>query len=61
MYCRQPHGFDIICNSTITPMADIVRFGSLRIAVSLTILKCVHTFINNVSFPSPIDVGSHNS
>ena len=48
------------------PLADIVRFGPLRIAISLTILKMrllgrsFHTVIKNVLFPSPTNVGSHN-
>ena len=32
----------IFCNGSSTPLIDIVRFSSLRIAVSFTILKCVY-------------------
>ena len=34
--------FDTICNNSSPPLADIVRFGSLRIVVSLTVLKRVY-------------------
>ena len=33
---------DTICKSQNPPLADIVRFGPLHIAVSLTILKHVY-------------------
>ena len=32
-------GFDTICNSPSPSIVDIVRFGPLRIAVNLTVLK----------------------
>ena len=59
-------GSDTIFNRSNPPVADIVCFDMLRIAVSLTIFKTRllgrgnHTLIRNVSFPSPTDVGSHN-
>ena len=34
-------GFDTICNSPSLLLAYIIYFGSLRIAVSLTVLKCI--------------------
>ena len=48
------------------PLADIVCFGLLRIAVSLVIFKrsllarSFYTLIRNVLLSSPIDVGFHN-
>ena len=63
---RLVSGSDTICNHPSPSLADIVRFDSLRIAISLTIFKTrmlgrgFHILIRNVSFPSPIDVGSHN-
>ena len=44
--CR---GSDIICNNPSPPLADIVRFDPLRIAVSLTVLK--HVYLGEVSTP----------
>ena len=35
-------GSNTNCNSLSSPLADIVRFGLLRIAVSLTVLKRVY-------------------
>ena len=34
-------GTDTICNNPSPPLADIVRFDPLRIAISLTVLKRV--------------------
>ena len=54
------------CNIKNPPLADIVRFGTLRITVSLTVFKThilgkdFHALIRKVSFLSPLNVGSHN-
>ena len=41
---RHTGGFDsnTICNSLSPSLANIVRFGSLRIIISLTVLKRVY-------------------
>ena len=62
---REDDGFVSNCNSLDPPLADIVCFCPLCIAVGLTVLKRIlgrgfHTLIRNASFPSPTDVGSHN-
>ena len=43
-------GSDTVCNGPSPPLADIVLFGLS--------LSCFHTLIKNVSFSSPIKVGS---
>jgi len=56
-------GFATIYTSPNPPLANIIHFGSLRIAVSLTIFKTrllergFHTLIRNVSFLSPTEGG----
>ena len=52
---RPVSGSDTICNSSSSPLVDIVLFSLLSIVVNLTVLKRV-----SVSFLSPTDVGSHN-
>ena len=47
-------------NNSRPPLTDIVCFSPLRISVSLTILKCVYTFIRNISFLSSADARPHN-
>ena len=55
-----------ICNSLSPPLIDIVCFGSLRVVISLTVLKTsmlrrgFHTFVRSVPFLSPTDVKLHN-
>ena len=59
---RSVSGSDIICNSSSSSLANIVRFGSLRIIVSLTILKRIcfpYTYKEMFLFPSLIDIESH--
>ena len=56
---------DTICNSQSLLLTDAVHFDSLCIVVSLTVFKShllergFHTLIRNISFLSPIDIGSH--
>lgn len=62
---RSVSGSDAICNSLSSPLAGIIYFGPLRIAVSLTVLKCVcercfHITLRNVSFSFSTDVRSHS-
>ena len=58
------HSSDTICNSPSTSLVDIVRVNPIHIVISLTILKtCLlrknfYTFIKNVLFSFPTDVGS---
>ena len=39
---RPVSGFNTICNSPNPPLANVVRFDPLRIAVSLTVLKRIY-------------------
>ena len=39
LYTRYDILFDYICNNSSPPLTDIVRFGSLRITINLTVLK----------------------
>ena len=41
---RSMFGSDTICNSTSPPLADIVRFGPLRISASFTVFKSKKRF-----------------
>ena len=50
-----------IRNSPNPPLVDIVRFGPFHIVVNLTVGRGFQALTRNVSFPSPIDVRSHNS
>ena len=60
---RSVSGSDTICNNPSLPLADIVHFNPLHIAVNFTVLKRIrrgfHTFMN-VSFLSPTNVESYN-
>ena len=50
------------CNRLSPPRVDIVFYGaSLQDLKTRLIERGFHTFIRNVLFFSPIDVGSHNS
>ena len=62
---RSVSGSDAICNSLSSPLAGIIYFGPLRIAVSLTVLKsvcerCFHISLRNVSFSFSTDLRSHS-
>ena len=62
---RSVSGSDAICNSLSSPLAGIIYFGPLRIAVSLTVLKsvcerCFHITLRNVSFSFSTDMRSHS-
>ena len=62
---RSVSGSDAICNSLSSPLAWIIYFGPLCIAVSLTVLKCVcercfHITLRNVSFSFSTDARSHS-
>ena len=56
---------DTICNGPSPPLANIVFFGLSLSSFPSRFLKRLlgrsfHTLINNVSFSSPTNVGSHN-
>ena len=62
---RSVSGSNAICNSLSSPLAGIIYFGPLRIAVSFTVLKwvcerCFHIILRNVSFSFSTDVRSHS-
>ena len=62
---RSVSGSNAICNSLSSPLAGIIYFGPLRIAISLTVLKCVcercfHIILRHVSFYFSTDVRSHS-
>ena len=49
------------CNSPSPPLADIVLFElPLKVFKTHLLGRGFHTFIKNVSFSSPTDVGSHS-
>ena len=67
IFVGTPLGVWLWCHfsSLSSPLAGIIYFGLLRIAVSLTILKCVcercfHIILRNVSFYFSTDVRSHS-
>ena len=59
---RLVSGSGTICNNSIPPLADIVLFGGLSLKVFKTPMlgRGFHTLIENVSFSSLTNVGSHN-
>ena len=52
---RPVSSFDTICNNPSSPLANIVRFGPLRTAISLVVLKhvCISTHLQEM-FCSPL-------
>ena len=62
---RSVSGFDTIFNRPNLPLADVVLFGfpfrySPQGFKTRLLGRGFHTLINNASFSSPTDVGSHN-
>ena len=51
---------DTICNSPSLPLADIVLGLPLKVFKMPLLGRGFHTLINNASFSSPTDVGSHS-
>ena len=57
---RPVFSFNTICNNPSPPLANIVLFRLSLLGLKTLLLgRGFHTFIKNVSFSSPTDVGSH--